>query len=275
MLERWLTLEDVDPSPYVFRLINVSENLLPDGNIKSFLGQEILASYRNIDFLKSNFHTEPKDKLIKYIKEYVLSSHSNQIEKNVGQGDFGEILASLIVSYFLGLTVPLRKLRWKFNKDRSTFCTDMIAHNTGDTITDIYYYEIKSRLHVQKEKVANNSNYVVVNAHNSLLKDEQVSNEAIADFLAKHHYEKCDYDASYKYMEIVKNPHVYNRNFELFFVIEKKRFVKDILDELDRLPPILNPLCVTIVLIDGLAKLVSETSQLAISAAIEQVYGDS
>jgi len=275
MLRRWLTLEESDTSPYTFRLINVTERAAPDDDIKSFLGQEILTSYRNLDYLKSSYRNEPEEKLISYIKDYVLSSNSNQIAKNVGQGDFGEILAGLIVSYFLGLAVPIRKLRWKFNNNRSTFCTDMIAHNTGKTVTDIYYYEIKSRLRVRKEKVGSNSNYVAVNAHNSLLKDEQTPTEGIADFLARYYFEMCDFDESSKYQKIVKNPYQYNRNFELFFVIETRRFITDILDELENLPPTLKPLRITVVLINELRRLTLETQQLAINTAINYVYDKS
>lgn len=273
MLEKWLSIAETRPSPYVFRFINVTENQTPDDDVKAFIGKEIVTAYRNLDYLQLQYRTEPRHKLVEYINNYVLTSSDNQIAKNVGQGDFGEILAGLIVSHFFKLFVPIQKLRWKFNKDRSTFCTDMIAHNPDGNITDIYYYEIKSRLLIRKEETDGTYNHITVVAHNGLLKDEQTPNEGIADFLSRYFYEREDYDASAKYGDIVRNPSNYNRNFELFFVIEASKFKVEILDDLQNLPPTLKPLCVTLVLINGLGELIQETRELAISSAVNYVYG--
>src|SRR5690606_25940402 len=149
-------------------------------------------------------------------ENYIFPADSGLADKIVKPGDFGEILASMIVSYFEGLIVPINKLRWKFNNNRSVFCTDMIAHNDGDTIKDIYYYEIKTRQSIRKE----NGCYLTVNAHNSLLKDQLQANQGIADFLSRLSYEVRDFDASLKYGDIVRNPTKYNPHFELFFIIE-------------------------------------------------------
>lgn len=272
MLKEWFRVEETTPSPYVFRLINVIENQTPNDAVKESLGQEILTAYRNLEYLKFKYKEEPKEKLIAYINEYVISSNKNQITKNVWQGDFGEILASLIVSYFFGLVVPIHKLRWKLNKDRSTFCTDMIAHNPGDTIKDIFYYEVKTRLLIRKETINHVSNYITINAHNSLLKDEQTPDEGIADFLSRYYFELEDFDTANKYGDIVINPRHYNRNFELFFIIEESRFITDILDELHNLPPTLKPLAVTVVLIKGLGKLIVKIKKLVIDSAVDYVY---
>lgn len=272
MIDNWLDYTEQNPSPYAFKIIDVTEKVTPDDTFKAYLGDEILGSYRNLDFLKVQYQYEPEQELREYIKNYVLSSDKNQITKNVRQGDFAEILTSLIVSYFEGLEVPLKKLRWKFNNERSVFCTDLIAHNTGDAILDLYYYEIKSRLSIKRESVAGESNYITVVAHNSLIKDEQAPSEGIADFLARYFYELGDFDSSKKYMDIVKNPQDYNRKFELFLIIEQSRFIPNILTELDNLPPSLNPLRVTVVLIGGLGRLIIETQNLAIEQAVNFIY---
>ena len=117
MLKKWLGVEETCPSPYVFRLINVIENQTPDDAVKAFLGQEIIAAYRPLEYLKFRYKEEPKEKLVDYINEYVIASNKNRMSKIVWKGDFGEILASLIVSHFFGFIVPIHKLRWKFNKD--------------------------------------------------------------------------------------------------------------------------------------------------------------
>jgi len=106
-----------------------------------------------------------------------------------------------------------------------------------------------------------------------LLKDEQTPNEGIADFLGRYYFELGDFDASSKYGDIIVNPGNYNRNFELFFIIEASRFKLDILDALNNLPPTLKPLAVTVVLIKDLGKLIAQTKKLAIDHAVDYVYG--
>jgi hypothetical protein len=275
MIDKWLLHKETDPNPFAtFTLISVTENVAPDLTIKEYLSAEMLKAYRDLDFLKFHFKSEPKEKLKDYLVKNVFANDSSQITKNVKQGDFAEVLAGLIVTHFQKLTVPLQKLRWKFNNNRSVFCTDMIAHNTEKDIKDIYYYEIKSRLGIKKESPAKGipANYITINAHNSLLKDESNSNEGIADFLCKYFYDKEDFDKSTQYGDIVKSPKSYNRNFELFFIIESKEYIKEILDDLEKLPPALKPLNTTVVLIANLKDLVTEIHKIALAVAVKHVY---
>jgi hypothetical protein len=148
----------------------------------------------------------------------------------------------------------------------------MIAHNPDSKITDIYYYEIKSRLTANKETINELYDYVTIHAHNSLLHDEQIPNEGIADFLSRYYYEKSDYDNSIRYADIVKNPTKYIKHFELFFVIEKSKYIEEILISLNTLPPALHPLNITVVLIENLNQLITETQGKFIESAVGQVY---
>lgn len=227
-----------------------------------------------MDFLKFSFQSEEEQKLINYINQYVFPSDDYQIVKNVRQGDFGEILASLIVSFFEGLAVPINKMRWKFNKDRSVFCTDMIAHNSTGDIKDLYYYEIKTKLNLKKiyPEKGQPGIHITVLAHDSLLSDNISPNEGIADFLSRYYFEEEEYDKATKYKDIVINPSSYNKHYELFFVIEKKEYIVDILDDLHNLPPTLNPLKVTVVLLENLDNLISTVKNRAIQASVNFVY---
>jgi hypothetical protein len=275
MIDKWLLHGSPKPEPYsTFTLINVAEKISPDTEIKKYLGEEFMKAHRDLEFLKLIYKTEPKEKLKEYLIKNVFADTTSQITKNVRQGDFAEVLASLIVTHFSKLTVPIQKLKWKFNNNRSVFCTDMIAHNSGKTITDIYYYEIKSRLGIKKESPAKGiaSNFITINAHNSLLKDETNSNEGIADYLSKYYFDKGDFDKSTQYAEIVKSPKTYKRKFELFFVIESKTYLQDILDDLEKLPPSLKPLNTTVVLIANLKGLVAEIHKAAIDQTVKNVY---
>ncbi len=262
MIEDWLKYEEKDAPEYVFRLIHIMENQSPpDKELIKYLQDNILISYRKIDFYK--FHlgdTATEDEIRSYVKEQVIPKEENQFDRNVRQGDWGEILATLIVSKFQNLEIPINKLQWKFNKDKAVFGTDLLAFNKGEKIENIYYYEIKTRLNPdKKEGKIPNRHYIAVWAYQSLYKDELSPTETIANFLELLYFEKEDYETSSKFKDIVKNPHKYNRNFELFLIIEKSKFIDDILQELNELPPELKPLNVTIVFIDNLGKLIKET----------------
>jgi len=273
MIDTWLNYAERLPCGYTkFRLIDVSEKKQPDSAILSYIGEEIIGSYRNLEYLKVEYQNEPEANLVKYIKQYVISSEKNTITKNVWQGDFGEIIAGLIVSYFENLTVPLKKLRYKFNKDRSVFCTDMIAHNSSAPITDLHYYEIKTRLRLRKETIQGVSSHVTVIAHNSLMKDEQAPNEFIADFLARNYYETQEWAKATQYSDIVKNPLKYKKAYELFFIVDDKSTLTDILNDLEHLPPTLTPLRTTVVLIKDLARLLVIAKKAAIDTTIKKVY---
>ena len=220
MIDSWLNYQ-VKPPKATFTVVRVSENQNIDDSIKKELQKEILSEYRDIDFLKFQYKTSPKQDLIDYLENKVFPPIQNDIF-HIWQGDFGEILTSLIVSYFRKLKVPIKKMRLKFNKDRSVFCTDMIAHNTDEKITDIYYYEIKTREKMsRKENVKSLYSYVTIHAHNSLLRDKESSTEGIADFLSRYCFDNNEFNDSEKYGDIVKNPGSYKRHFEIFFIGEK------------------------------------------------------
>jgi len=267
MINDWLNYQ-VGEDKYVFKLIHVTEKTGTSQELVNYLQKEVIKSYRELEYYKIHYNDEPEEKLKDYIEKYVIPSDENQISKNVKQGDWGEIVAALIVMYFQDLIVPIHKLRWKFNKDRSVFSTDMIAHNKGNIIKQIFYYEIKTR---QNPNNKEHGEYITVIAHNSLLKDEQAPTEAIADFLSRYYFNKGDYDNSKKYNDIVKNPHNYDRSFELFFIIEKDKFIEDILNELNDLPPKLDPLKITIVYIDNLKALIQSTWENLTDQAVKLI----
>lgn len=260
MIRNWLSYEEM-PDDFIFKLVFINQNGEPNDDIISYLKEKIITAYRNVEFYKFHLEGCSDGQIKQYIKEKVIPSDVNNIVKNVRQGDWGEIVSALIVEKFQKLKVPICKLKWKFNKDRSVFATDMIAHNIEDKIKDIYYYEIKTRLHPKnKEKSEEGKReYITIIAHNSLVKDENSPNETIADFLERYHFENNNFAEARRYKDIVLNPHNYNRKFELFFIIEKSEYVEEILKDLNELPPTLAPLRVTLILIDNLKSVIDQS----------------
>ena len=264
MIEDWLKYEEKKDIDYVFRLIHITENQSPpDDNLLKYLQEKILISYRKIDFYKFVLQNESKEKIINYIKEQVIPNNDTIIDKNVRQGDWGEVLTSLIILKFKGYE-SANKLQWKFNKNKSVFGTDLIAFNPNGAI---HYFEIKTTQNPHRKK---EGKYISVRAYNSLLNDMVAPTESIADFFMRLAYDKGEFEKAKKLKDIVLNPTNYKKEFELFFIVEKSKFIENILKELNNLPPELNPLNVTIVLIDNLGDLVNKTWQDIENVLIEK-----
>ena len=283
MIENWLKEQKRKTNLYSFNVVDISEKTSPEEDIFNYLGKETITAYRNIGLLKREYKSKSKEELIKYINDYVFPSESNAISngearlrKNVKQGDFGEILTMNIIEKFRGLEVPIYKLRWKFNNNRSTFCTDIFAHNRGEHITDLRYYEVKTRKTYVKQ--------LGVQAHNSLKND--IPNEYIADFLQRYYYEfaeayiergfeseanKC-YEISDKYGQIRNYPKNYTRTFEIVLLLEKSKYKENILEMLHTLPPSIEPLEVTVILISNIKSITEKTYEKAFEHAMNIVY---
>lgn len=245
-----------------FSFFRITEKIKPNAEITKFLQSKLLFSYRSDEYYSTYFgETAIEEDIRKYILEQVIPAEKNQFDRNIRQGDWGEILATLIVTYFQKLIVPINKLQWKFNKNKSVFCTDLVAFNNSDAIEDIYYYEIKTRQYPNKKEGRKNEpkEYITVLAYKSLLKDAGAPSESLMDFLARLYLHKEDYETAKKFMDMVKNPQNYNSKYELFLIVEKHKFKDHMLDALNSLPPTLDPLNVTIVLIDNLKQLVDNT----------------
>jgi hypothetical protein len=259
MINKWLEYKE-QKSSYLFRSIYVTEQSKPDNKLIEHLQEQILISYRNIEYYKFHLENTTEAEIRSFVLNQVVPADVTQFDKNVRQGDWGEILSALIVAYFQDLEVPINKLQWKLNKDKAVFGTDLLAYNKGEKITDLYYYEVKTKLN-PKVKVGKKPNrfYITIVAHNSLMKDETAPTESIAEFLERLFFERKNFDEAKKFKDIVKNPQNYNRNFELFFIIDNLNFDSAILDELNNLTPQLNPLKVTLIFIDDLQKLVENT----------------
>lgn len=277
MIKTWLKEQIRENQPYTFRIVDVDELMLPTDDIKNYLGEQTLISYRILDDLKRDYSSQPEPKLVEYLNSMVFPSMPDTF--NVRQGDFGEILGRLFVENFTELTVPCYKLRWKFNNDKSTFCTDILAHNKETDITDLKYYEVKT-------KIADTEGLGII-AHQSLKSDQnKTSNEFVADFIkriyqfkAQTHKEEGNAEAADKYWaiaekynQIILNPQNYNRSFELILIVEKSKYNEAMLSNLNSLPPTLSPLNVTIFLIQDFQTLVATSYEKANEMCIDFVY---
>jgi hypothetical protein len=261
---------------FSFHIARIAPKRELDTAFIDYIKEQILFAYRPLKFYQNHFSPSATDDEIRsYVKDKIIPGDDFRLDRNVRQGDWGEILAGLIVTYFQNLKVPMNKLQWKFNKDKAVFGTDLIAFNKDGDIKDIHYYEIKTRQNPhQKEGNKKGRYYVSVWAYKSLEKDANSPTSSIANFLELLYFEKNDFENSNKFKDIIKNPQNYTSYYEIFLIIERDKFNEILLDALDVLPPILSPINVTLVFIDELKELVRKTWQDIEEVLVRKINGD-
>jgi len=272
MIRDWLK-ETVRTPKYKFKVVDIEEKSEVNQELLEHLSEIVLFSYRSPQFLKHTLGGQNKDKIIEYIDKSVLPGGCPVIIRNIRQGDFGEILSKEIVTKIRGLNVPICKLMWKFNKDKSVFCTDIFAHNSGSSINELTYFEVKTCI--------TKRNDICIKAYECLNKD--LPTEPIADYLQRLYFSKAEtleengasekaktyYDLSSKYADIVLHSSTYRKNFEIILVIEKSKFDEELIKKLNELPQVLNPLCVTVILISNFKDLYMNIYECAKELAIK------
>ncbi|MCK9544549.1 MAG: hypothetical protein M0R03_21220, partial [Novosphingobium sp.] len=95
----------------------------------------------------------------------------------------------------------------------------------------------------------------------------------IIDFISRVCYSNGNYDMADKFDEVFLNIEDYNKEFQIFLLFDKKIWKEDILETLDEIPPELENLFVTVILIDDLKDLIEETYKLTVEVGEELVYG--
>ena len=264
------------PSKYSFQIVHITEKNKPDTAFISYLKKQVLFSYRSLDFFQRHFSTYATDDEIRKYVNKIIPDNKIQLDRNVRQGDWGEVLACLIVTYFQNLKVPISKLQWKFNNNKAVLGTDLIAFNKNGEIKDIHYYEVKTRQNPQEKEYIRKKErcYISVLAYKSLEKDASSPTSSIANFLEMFYYEKGDFDNSDKFKDITRFPQNYNSYYEIFLIFEKNNFREILLDELEALPPKLSPLKVTLVFVDNLKQLVNKTWQDIEEILVQKINGE-
>lgn len=245
-----------------------------------YLATLITQSYRDIDFLKEAFSGETKEALFKYLSDEVFPEGEDLLTRNVKKGDWGEILTTDLIKQFENnMIVPFNKLMWKLNRQKSMFCTDVFAHNNTSPISLLKYYEVKTYTSKRKD--------LGVFAHNSLLKDQESGQQAIADMLSRKHFEngklledagnenkaKEHFKIGKDYNEIVRKPESFEQEFEIVLIREKGSYVEDELNDLNNLPPKFSPMHVTLFLVDNLDNLIKESFTVAFEKIWKEVNG--
>lgn len=260
-----------------FTLLEITEKTSPpDEDILKWLNLEILSAYRDVWYLKYSYKNKTKEELMKYLDEYVFPNMKDQFSRNVWQWDFWEIITSLIAIYVHNLIVPIKKMRWKFNKEKSVFSTDLVSHNNWSEIEEIHYYEIKTKQNLTdkiKCRFDGTKKYITSIAYKWLEQDQNLPNWALFDFLSRQLYQEWKYDLSKVYWDLVlRDKNDITRKYEIVVIGEKSTFSTEIIDELEAQSIILPNTCLTLILIENFKDLLWVLRNKIINNSISTIY---
>lgn len=257
MISEYLSKKQEISDRFVFKFIEFSNKAIPSIELCNFIKESILKAYLDQDLSKDFLITKSLDGIKGYIKRTVIPDAKTQLEKNVREGDLGEVIAALIVSEIQG-KVHLNKLRFKFNKNKSVFGTDIVALNSLDDTTTVYYYEVKTLYDGFTKK---DNKYITVIAYEALDKDFSAKTNTVLDFWVKILKERGDLEHASKLFDLVFEPDSINPDFGIFIITDKNLTQEDLncaLQQLNDLPPTLSPLSVTFVFLDNLKRFVDD-----------------
>lgn len=267
MVKRWICEVPREDNNLCFTVLDISEHREITEEVKKLLASNLILSFRDIEHLKQRYKNQPEEKLREYIEGKIFSSEKDGFSRATRIGDWGEVFCGLVLDQFRGYTLPIKKLCWKINNEKSLFGTDVFAVKQADNgdVESLIYSESKVRTTYSK--------HIGKEAYESLYKDNGDSLPDIIDFISRVYFHKGDYEMAHKFDDVFLNIEKYDKEFQIFLLFDKGIWKDEILEILNELPPELENLFVTVILIDDLRDLIDETYRLAIGVGEELVYG--
>ncbi len=233
-----------------------------------------MSQFKDLEHLKRMFKGESRSKLRKYIRNDIfpsidssLSLKQQELNNNVRQGDWGEVLTTSIALDIRSVNAPVRKLRYKMNREKSILGIDLLAfEEDGDNnIIKAILFESKTRRTYKKE--------IGIEAYNSLCNDSEKAFIDMLNFISTLFFDRGNYEMADRYDELIKNPDSIDKDYHAFIIMEKSVWKDAILDCLNREAFDFEDVYLNILLIDNMKNIVEETYLRTENMAIEVVYG--
>lgn len=258
MIRQYFSEKERDTTNYNFCFIRITEDKEKDNQLIEYLQKNILKAYRDPEFCRCIKQSLDRRGLENYIKNCVIPSDNNEFDVAVRHGDFGEVFASLIIE-FMERRVPFRKLRWKINKNKSVFGTDIVSFDSIDNPSEITYCEVKTRKDVFcKEK----GKLIAVVACDALVYDRENNNKAVLDYMVRKYFDSKDFDRANIFLNLVADIRPITSKYEIFLITDSLIRVEKLgesLRALNELEQEIKPLSVFFVFVDNLSDLMKDT----------------
>lgn len=273
MLDSWLKYEERGNVEYKFEVMAATEKLKPDDLIINYLARQLILAHQSPEMLKVEYQllvedTEDVDLLIlkQYVEEEILPS-TDRVPTRVG--NFGEILAAIMLMEFEDYWFPIYKLRFRVKKDWSMRLTDICLFKTDGLEKPLVCFgEVKTKSTGCDKKLA-------VKGHSSLSKDNALDYPEILRFICTWLFEKGMRSEAELLSRIRLDKIAYDKKHRLFLVHNKNDWTDEILEKLEecKLDERLVDFTLIIVLIVDLRAVIDEVYSRAWIGAKEVLSG--
>jgi hypothetical protein len=202
--------------------------------------------------LLSDFPAAEKQILQRYLENEILPQ-GNDIKGIITKiGNFGEIVAAQYLIEFDEYWLPIYKLQYREKKDWASKLTDLcvIKIRPGEKPL-VCYCEVKTH----SSKVNKN---LGIEGHDSLIRDDALTNPEILRFISKRLYDAGKYDEASFISDMKLGRVAYDKKHELFLVHELSEWDEEVLTRLAEhgLDDGLVGFCVRVVVINNLRVLI-------------------
>lgn len=138
-------MDETRPDPTAKDLIVLSEKSKVDAAVKAAIGQSALDHLVGLAILK---------RIGGYPETETFIRNKVPTDKKVMSGDLGEILASEYIDQCTEFSVPVKRLRWKDDRNTTMRGNDVLAICRTKTLCRLLKAESKSRAKLQSSVVA-------------------------------------------------------------------------------------------------------------------------
>jgi len=237
MLSNWLIQQVRYPSVYKFPVVDVTELVAPDSEIRDYLALALLLAHGNPQQIRDQYSLlieDAEDNSLNILKKY-LEDHVFPGEKRISVrvGNFGEVLASTFLIDFENFWFPIYKLRYREKKDWAMRLTDLCLIKRLNRVKPLVCYgEVKT--------ISGNCDKdIAIKGHDSLVLGEVkdiLSDPEILHFISTILYETHRFEEAKFISGIEVDSIKYDKRHDLFIVHSREKWTDEILDRLEGYP---------------------------------------
>lgn len=278
-LAEWLQSTGRDPKDHIFDVFDVDEQYDFDGDVIAFLADLIVCAHGNprmivddcrkliedakqvklyivekyvSEQLLADFPAAEKLIIQKYLENEILPQGDDKTALITKIGNFGEIVAAQYLLEFEEYWLPIYKLQYREKKDWASKLTDLcvIKIRPGEKPL-VCYSEVKT--HSSKL-----NKHLGIEGHDSLIRDDALTNPEILRFISKRLYDAGKYDEANFISDMKLGRIEYDKKHELHLIHESSEWDEEILSQLDNhgLDAGLVDFCVRVIVIQNLRALI-------------------
>lgn len=240
-IHRWLESVARDPSPYRFMVTDLTERRNPVPDIVGALAEIVARTKANLEVIEAMAGALGRTDALARLQPGRVG---------IRRGDFGEAICCEILEATLGLTVPIRKLRYQTDPEQTMHGTDIVGFRFDEsgTLSDLHFVECKLRTY--------RALAIGTEAHDQLAKDRS---EGYADslmFLADRISETDPQLFGSFQRYLASRDRIDRGSYGVMLVFDAEHWDEEILERVEEIQDQLTPLHTQVILVTSVRDLV-------------------